>query len=85
MRSIAMLPGPPIKAALFLGFALICVTWLFAGYYFTRRMADLQSRATSISERYMRGQELLTTVRSQVLVGSVYDGIADNGFLAILK
>ncbi len=35
-------------------------------------MADLQTRATSISERYTRGQELLTTVRSQVLVGSVY-------------
>jgi signal transduction histidine kinase len=67
-----MLPGPTIKAALFVGFALICSTWLFAGYYFTRRMADLQTRATSIGERYMRGQDLLTTVRSQVLVGSVY-------------
>jgi signal transduction histidine kinase len=67
-----MVPGPTMKAALFLGFALICATWLFAGYYFTRRMADLEGRATSISERYMRGQELLTTVRSQVLVGSVY-------------
>ena len=69
---MATLQGPTIKAALFLGFALICSTWLFAGYYFTRRMAELQTRATAISERYMRGQELLTTVRSQVLVGSVY-------------
>ena len=75
-----MLSGPPIRAALFLGFALICATWLFAGFYFTRRMADLRSRATSISERYMRGQELLTTVRSQVLVGSVYvrDALLDS-------
>src|SRR6185503_16594126 len=72
VRWVAMLPGPTIKAALFLGFALICATWLFAGYYFTRRMADLQTRATAISERYTRGQELLTVVRSQVLVGSVY-------------
>jgi signal transduction histidine kinase len=71
-RWVAALPGPTIKAALFLGFALICATWLFAGYYFTRRMADLQTRATSISDRYIRGQDLLTTVRSQVLVGSVY-------------
>jgi signal transduction histidine kinase len=71
-RWLATLPGPTVKAALFLGLALICVTWLSAGYYFTRRMAELQSRATAISERYMRGQELLTTVRSQVLVGSVY-------------
>jgi signal transduction histidine kinase len=72
VRWVATSPGPTIKAALFLGFALICATWLFAGYYFTRRMADLQTRAASISEQYTRGQELLTTVRSQVLVGSVY-------------
>ena len=71
-RWLTALTGPTIKVALFVGFALICVTWLFAGYYFTQRMAELQSRATAISERYMRGQELLTTVRSQVLVGSVY-------------
>jgi len=72
VRWVTMLPGPTIKAALLLGFALICATWLFAGYYFTRRMADLQSRASSISGRYMRAQDLLGTVRSQVLVGSVY-------------
>ncbi len=79
-RWVAMLPGPTIKAALFVGFGLICATWLFAGYYFTRRMADLQSRATAISERYTRGQDLLTTVRSQVLVGSVYvrDALLDS-------
>jgi len=75
-----MLAGPTIRAALFLGFALICATWLFAGYYFTRRMADLETRAASISERYMLSQELLTTVRSQVLVGSVYvrDALLDS-------
>ena len=75
-----MLPGPTIKAALFMGFALICATWLFAGYYFTRRLTDLQTRATSISERYIRAQDLLGTVRSQVLVGSVYvrDALLDS-------
>ena len=67
-----MLPDPTIKAALLAGMALICATWLLAGYYFARRMSDLRTRATSISERYLRGQELLTSVRSQVLGGSVY-------------
>jgi signal transduction histidine kinase len=71
-RWLATIPGPTIKVALCLGLAMICVTWVSAGYYFTRRMAELRTRATGISERYMRGQELLTTVRSQVLVGSVY-------------
>lgn len=72
VRWVSTQPGPTIKAALFLGFGLVCATWLYAGYYFTQRMADLQSRSTSISERYMRGQDLLTTARGQVLVGSVY-------------
>ena len=72
VRWFSSLPGPTIKAALFVGFGLICATWLFAGYYFTRRMSDLQSRSTSINERYMKAQDLLTTVRGQVLVGSVY-------------
>ncbi|MBI3261598.1 MAG: MCP four helix bundle domain-containing protein [Acidobacteria bacterium] len=58
--------------ALFLGFGLICAIWLFAGYYFTGRMADLEQRAAAVNERYMRAQELLTTARSQVLLGSVY-------------
>jgi signal transduction histidine kinase len=69
---IAGLPGPTIKAALFLGFGLICVTWLFAGYYFSGRMAELERRSTAINQRYMRGQDLLTTARGQVLVASVY-------------
>jgi signal transduction histidine kinase len=72
MRWIAALPAPTIKVALFGGFALICATWLLTGSYFTRRMTDLQRRANAISERYTEGQGLLTTVRSQVLVGSVY-------------
>src|SRR5437762_12148484 len=72
VRWVALLPGPTIKAALFMGFALICATWLFTGYYFTGRLTDLQTRATSISERYIRAQDLLGTVRSHVLVGSVY-------------
>ena len=72
LRWLSTLPGPTIKAALFVGFGLICTTWLLAGYYFTRRMSDLQHRSTSINERYMKAQDLLTTVRGQVLVGSVY-------------
>src|SRR5919108_1704501 len=72
MAWISLQSGPTIKAALFVGFGLICATWLFAGYYFTQRMADLQRRATSINARYMRGQDLLTSARGQVLVGSVY-------------
>jgi signal transduction histidine kinase len=61
-----------IKAALLLGFTLIGGVWLFAGYYFTVRMADLERRSTAINTRYMRAQDLLTETRGHVLMGSVY-------------
>jgi signal transduction histidine kinase len=64
--------GQPIRAALFLGFALIVGIWLFAGYESTRGIADVERQATAINARYMQAQDLLSTVRSQVLLGSVY-------------
>jgi signal transduction histidine kinase len=66
------LERPTIRAALFLGFGLVVAIWLFAGYYFTRRVSDIERQAAAINARYMRAQELLSTVRAQVLVGSVY-------------
>ena len=64
--------APTIKAALVLGFTLIGGIWLFAGYYFTARMAELEQRSTAINSRYMRAQDLLTETRGHVLMGSVY-------------
>jgi len=61
-----------VKTALLVGFGLILTIWLLAGYYFVRRMADLETRAAAINARYTRAQDLLTTVRNQVLLGSVY-------------
>jgi signal transduction histidine kinase len=63
---------PTIRAALLLGFGLIFGIWAFTGYYFTRRMAEVERQATAINARYRHAQELLSTVRSQVLLGSVY-------------
>ncbi len=64
--------GRPIRAALFLGFGLVVGIWLFAAYYFTRRIADVEQQAATITARYARAQELLSTVRAQILLGSVY-------------
>jgi signal transduction histidine kinase len=64
--------GLTIKAALFLGFGLTFGLWIIAGYQFTRRMADVEREASAISRRYMQAQELLATVRAQILIGSVY-------------
>jgi signal transduction histidine kinase len=61
-----------IRTALFAAFGLIGGIWLFAGYHFTSRMAQLEQRSTAINARYTHAQDLLTTVRGQVLMGSVY-------------
>lgn len=66
------LEGPTIKAALFIGFGLTFGLWLFAGYFFTRRMGEVQREAAAINARYTHAQELLSTVRAQILLGSVY-------------
>jgi len=64
--------GRPIRAALFVGFGLVVGVWVFAAYYFTGRIGDVEAQAAVINARYMRAQELLATVRSQILLGSVY-------------
>ena len=62
----------PIRAAVFAGFGLVAGIWISAGYYFSGRMAELEQRSSDINVRYMRAQDLLTTVRGHVLMGSVY-------------
>jgi signal transduction histidine kinase len=66
------LDGLTIKMALAIGFSLTLGVWLFTGYYFTRQMAEAETQAAAIRARYMRAQELLSNVGSQVLLSSVY-------------
>ena len=68
----APIEGITIKAALLLGFGLTFGLWVFVGYHFTQRIAEVQREADEINARYIHAQELLSTVRAQVLLGSVY-------------
>jgi signal transduction histidine kinase len=60
-----------IRAALFVAFTLLLGLWLLSGYYFSTRVAAVEQEAAVINARYMNAQELLSTVRGQVLVASV--------------
>jgi signal transduction histidine kinase len=60
-----------IRTALVLGFGLTLGVWLLAGWYFTNRIAAIQRDAEVVNARYMQAQELLTSVRSQILLGSL--------------
>lgn len=64
--------SPTITVALFAGFGLTLGLWIFAWYNLTTRIADVEGEATNINARYMRAQDLLSTVRTQVLLGSVF-------------
>jgi signal transduction histidine kinase len=64
--------GLTIRTALLLSFGLTFGLWLFAGSYFTTRITEVGDRAAAVNARYMRAQELLSTVRAQVLLESVY-------------
>jgi signal transduction histidine kinase len=66
------LHGLTIKATILLGFGLTFGLWIFASYQFTRRISDVERKAAAVNARYMRAQELLSTVRAQILIGSVY-------------
>jgi signal transduction histidine kinase len=61
-----------MRAAVFLAFGLIGGIWLAVGYYTSSRMAELERRSNDIDRRYMQAQDLLSTTRSQLLMGSVY-------------
>jgi signal transduction histidine kinase len=59
------------RAALALGFCVTLGLWLYTGYSFTNRIETVRHEAGEVSSRYLRAQELLSTVRTQVLLSSV--------------
>jgi signal transduction histidine kinase len=60
-----------IRAVLLAGFGLMLGLWLFAGYQVTQRVRTSQRNSAGIGARYQQSQELLASVRTQVLEASV--------------
>jgi signal transduction histidine kinase len=67
----AAVEGWSFRAALALGFTVTLGLWLYTGYSFASRMEEVRRDAGEVASRYMRAQELLSTVRAQVLLSSV--------------
>lgn len=61
-----------MRSILLLGFGLTFGIWLLTGVYFSHRISEIESRAATVNGHYVQAQELLSTVRSQVLLASVY-------------
>jgi hypothetical protein len=68
----AIMRKPTIHAALVIAFLMIVGLWGYTGYEFTSRMATVEAQSADVTARYLDAQDRLTTIRSQVLVGSVH-------------
>jgi hypothetical protein len=60
-----------IRTVLLAGFGLMLSLWLFAGYQVTQRLQNAQRESVVVSARYQHAQDLLASVRTQVLEASV--------------
>ena len=61
-----------VRAALLVGFAVVFALWLFWGYQLVRSLVQIQQNVTSVHESYVRGEQTLSKVRTNVLLGSIY-------------
>lgn len=60
-----------VRIALAVGFVGTLGLWLYTNYAFTLRIETVQRDAAQVAARYTSAQELLATVRSQVMLSSV--------------
>jgi signal transduction histidine kinase len=61
-----------LPVTVLLGFALLFVLWLVTQLNFIRGIDDVEARAAAITLRYVRAEELLTTMRTQRFLASIY-------------
>jgi hypothetical protein len=75
---IAARPGPnfpspgTIRRVLLLGFCLVFALWLGSGYDLWRRLDEVQARTAVVNARYSTAEQLVGTIRAQMLLGSLY-------------
>ena len=64
--------GPSVRAALLEGFAIVFALWLLWGYQLVRSLHTIEQNVTSVHDSYVRGEQTLSKIRTNVLVGSIY-------------
>src|SRR5678816_3965733 len=68
-----------LRSVLFFGFSAVFALWLVSAYDLVQRVTNAERQAAAITTRFIEGEELLFTVRAQVLLSSVYarDAVLD--------
>ena len=76
-----MRPPSTIRGALAVGFLAVFSLWTFSAYDLLRGLAQVEERVTESRDSFIRGERVLSTIRTSVLLGSVYlrDALVDSG------
>ena len=61
-----------IRAALLAGFTVVFALWLLWGYQLVRSLQQIEEHAVDVHESYVRGEQTLSKIRTNVLLGSIY-------------
>src|ERR1044071_3188124 len=64
--------GPSVRGALLAGFAVVFALWLVWGYQLVRSLRTIEQSVTSVHDSYVRGEQTLSKIRTNVLLGSIY-------------
>jgi two-component system sensor histidine kinase UhpB len=69
-----------IRGALVAGFVTVFIIWAFSAYDLVRGLTQLETRAEETRTSFVRGEQVLSTIRTSVLLGSVYlrDALVDS-------
>jgi signal transduction histidine kinase len=65
-------PASTIRGALIAGFAVVFALWVASGYELVRSLRDVDRRLEASRGDFQRGQDVLTAVRTNVLLGSIF-------------
>ena len=78
-------PTSSIRGVLIVGFAVVFGLWVLSGYELVRRLAALEQRTAAEHAAALRAARLLITIRTNVLLGSIYlrDAIIDNRSMSV--
>lgn len=74
-------PVSSIRGALLVGFGLVFGLWVLSGYQLVRNLQAVESRVNAMHESFVRGERIRSTIRNNVLLGSIYlrDALVDSG------
>jgi signal transduction histidine kinase len=69
-----------VRAALLAGFAIVFGLWLLWGYQLVHNLRRIEQNVTTVHESYVRGEQTLSRIRTNILLGSIYlrDALIDD-------